>query len=108
MVLPDAAAGPPVAVPEDVGEGSGDAEEPDESAHATPCPVAIAAPIPSATANPPTRPTYAPEVVTMAPSVGLANSKHDRSGRTYDLPKLGCLRGRDGVNVGARGGKPSH
>ena len=33
MVPPDAAAGPPVAVPEDVGEGSGDAEEPDESAH---------------------------------------------------------------------------
>ena len=49
----------------DSGEVFGDSEEsggfdgePDESADATPCPLAIAAPIPSATANPPTRPTY--------------------------------------------------
>ncbi len=73
MELPgDAAAGPPAAgAPEELGGGSGDAEEPAgsvESAHATPCPVAIAAPIPRATANPPTRPTYAPEFAILTPS----------------------------------------
>ena len=72
----DPVAGAPATAPEELGECSGDAEEPgdsddepDESAHATPCPVAIAAPIPRATANPPTRPTYAPEFVTMVPFV---------------------------------------
>ena len=41
----------------------------DESADATPCPLAIAAPIPSATANPPTRPTYMPQLVIHDPLV---------------------------------------
>ena len=38
---------------------------PEVSANATPCPAKIAAPIPSATANPPIRPTYTPAPMTM-------------------------------------------
>ena len=52
--------------PEELGGESLGAEGPGESAEATPCPVAIAAPIPRATANPPTRPTYAPQLVISA------------------------------------------
>ena len=42
-----------------------------ESAEATPCPLAIAAPMPSATANPPTRPTYVPQLVIHDPLVSI-------------------------------------
>src|SRR3954447_15488037 len=48
-----------------------------ESADATPCPVAIAAPIPSATANPPTRPTYAADLIFSSFRADLANIAHD-------------------------------
>jgi hypothetical protein len=59
---------------EDAQEGVDD--EPDESddafagsAHATPYPLATDAPMPRATANPPTRPTYAAEFVMAASPV---------------------------------------
>ena len=61
MVPPDAAAGPPVAVPEDVGEGSGDAEEPDESRPRDSLSGGDRSAYSQRDCRPPTRPTYAPE-----------------------------------------------